>query len=80
MASAESGRGTVDPPYPGEDSPRRSLLFTVRVWPEYRSGGRTEWRGQVEQVMDHETRFFRDWSTLVDFLELKLSKLQEEAP
>jgi hypothetical protein len=59
-----------------EDTHHRSYLFTVRVWPEVLSDGRTEWRGRVQHVTNGEKRYFRKWSTLVSFLERKLSELQ----
>ncbi len=50
---------------------RRSYLFTVRLWSEALGEGQAEWRGQVRYVTSGETRYFRDWSTLVTlFLEM----------
>jgi hypothetical protein len=50
---------------------RRSHLFTVRLWPEALGDGRAEWRGEVRYVSSGETRYFRDWPTLVAlFLEM----------
>lgn len=46
----------------------RSQLFTVRVWLEDLGEGRSEWRGQVQHVLGGETRYFRDWETLVAFI------------
>jgi hypothetical protein len=43
----------------------RSHLFTVRLWPEDLGEGRSEWRGRVEHVLSGQTRYFRDWATLV---------------
>lgn len=45
-----------------------SYLFTVRVWPEALGGGTVEWRGRVQHVETGETRYFRQWQALVDFL------------
>lgn len=45
-----------------------SHLFTVRLWGETVSEGRTEWRGKVQHVLSGESRYFRDWPTLVAFL------------
>ena len=54
-----------------EERDRHSYLFTVRLWPETLGDGRTEWRGKVQHVISGETRYFRDWSTLVTlFLEM----------
>jgi hypothetical protein len=54
----------------------RSYLFTVRLWSEVLADGRTEWRGQVQHVTTQEKGYFREWSTLVSFLERKLSESQ----
>jgi len=55
------------------DSPREfhpcSELFSVRVWREDVGTGRIEWRGKVEHVLSGETRYFRDWHVLLDFLQ-----------
>jgi hypothetical protein len=44
----------------------------VRVWAEELGHGQWEWRGQVKHLMSGETRYFRDWSTLITFLEAAL--------
>jgi hypothetical protein len=46
----------------------RSYLFTVRIWPEA-VGEEIEWRGKVQHVTSGKMCFFRDWPTLVAFLE-----------
>ena len=46
-----------------------SHLFTVRVWREELSADRIEWRGKVQHVLSGETRYFRDWQTLLDFIQ-----------
>lgn len=48
--------------------PPRSHLFTVRLWREDLGDGRVEWRGQVQHVLSGETRYFRDWATLVEVM------------
>jgi len=40
--------------------------------------GQTEWRGKVRHVPSGETRYFRDWFTLVAFLLEMLSKFRGE--
>ena len=43
--------------------------------------GRVELRGRVQHVLSGERRHFRDWPTLVRYLERKLQELDvEEAP
>ena len=49
-----------------------SHLFTVRLWPEELGDSRVEWRGKVEYISSGERRYFRDWSTLVNFLQTML--------
>jgi hypothetical protein len=62
----------MDKPLP----PRRSQLFTVRLWREDLGDGQEEWRGNVRHVMKDELCYFRDWPTLIDFLIAKLSDLE----
>jgi hypothetical protein len=50
-------------------SPHRSQLFTVRLWAEEVSAGHAEWRGQVTHVLSGKARYFREWPTLIAFLE-----------
>ena len=56
-----------------------SYLFTVRLWVEELGNGQTEWRGQVQHVMSGEKRYFRDWSTLIAFLRVKLQELEGDS-
>lgn len=53
-----------------------SHLFTVRLWMEELGNGQTEWRGQVQHVLTGEKRYFRDWSTLIEFLMMKLQEME----
>jgi hypothetical protein len=59
-----------------EQAHHHSHLFTVRIWPEA-VGGELEWRGKVQHVTSGETRYFRDWSTLVAFLEELLAASED---
>jgi len=63
----------VDPDHPLQ----RSYLFTIRLWTEPLGDGdgRVERRGQAQYVLTGERRSFRDWLTLVAFLEAKLQEL-----
>lgn len=56
-----------------ERSQRRSDLFTVRLWQEELGIGQTEVRGKVQHVSSGEARYFRDWPTLIAFLQALLS-------
>ena len=53
-----------------------SHLFTLRLWNERADESRVEWRAKVQCVESGETRYFRDWSTLMDLL---LEMLPEQA-
>jgi hypothetical protein len=59
---------------------QRSHLFTLRLWTEPLGDGQVERRGQVQYVLSGERRSFRDWSTLVEYLEAKLAELDTEEP
>jgi len=50
----------------------------VRIWAEAMGDGQTEWRDKARHVPSGETRYFRDWSTLVAFLLEMLSKFRGE--
>ncbi len=52
-----------------DDWRSRSHLFMVRVWLEELGQGKTEWRGKVQCVASGQARYFRDWQTLVAYLE-----------
>lgn len=50
-----------------------SQFFTVRLWfQEVAVGQQVKWRGRVTHVLSGETRHFREWSVLVDFLSTML--------
>jgi hypothetical protein len=50
--------------------PVGGTTFTVRVWPEATSPESIEWRGRVQHLPSGATRYFRDWSTLIAFLQV----------
>jgi hypothetical protein len=56
----------------------RSHLFTVRLWRESLGNGESEVRGRVQHVLSGERRSFRDWQTLLFYLEEKLRELEQE--
>ena len=58
---------------------QRSYLFTVRVWSEQLAYGQKEWRGQIRFVKSGETRYFRTWSQLENFLERMLDEVESSA-
>ncbi len=55
-----------------------SQLFTLRVWRQRLGNGETEWRGRLEHVLSSEVHYFREWSTLVDYLIEILSALESQ--
>jgi len=54
--------------------PSRTHLFTVRVWREDLGEGQTEWRGEVQEVVSGEMRYFREWQTLPALVQAMLPK------
>ena len=60
-----------------EQSHHRSQLFMLRMWPEAANEGEIEWRGKVQHVSSGETRYFRNWATLVTFLQETLAALED---
>ncbi len=61
-----------------DDYSCRSHLFTVRIWQEQLGGGRAEWRGRVQHVTGGAARYFRDWPTLIAFIQRILSEPNAE--
>jgi hypothetical protein len=55
-----------------------SHLFTVRLWTEPLGDGQVERRGQVQHVLSGERHSFRDWASLMAFLEDKLQRLEQD--
>lgn len=51
------------------DVPARSQLFTLRVWMETVGNGRYELRGTLKHVLTGETYHFRDWQTMIRYVE-----------
>jgi hypothetical protein len=45
-----------------------SELFTVRVWREALND-HYEWRGKVQHSGSGKSRYFRNWQTLVEFIQ-----------
>jgi len=64
----------MDTPY---NAPR-SQLFTIRMWREELSDNRVEWRGQVQHVSSGKARYFRDWQTMVTFLQDTLTEQMKD--
>lgn len=58
-----------------EHPSQHSHLFTIRLWTERTGEGQLERRGRVNHVLSGERQYFRDWSTLVRYLEAKLQGL-----
>lgn len=60
----------------GAKSAHRSHLFTLRVWAEELGDDQIEWRGQVQHVLSGEMRYFRTWTTLVEYVVATLARLE----
>ncbi len=58
---------------------QRTHLFTVRLWLEDLGAGQTEWRGEVQYVVNGEKRYFRDWPALVALLQTMLPQQSDAA-
>jgi len=43
--------------------------FSLQIWPESGDEGKTEWRGKVHHLATGNSRYFRDWATMLAFLE-----------
>jgi hypothetical protein len=56
----------------------RTHLFMVRVWLEDLGEGKTEWRGKVQDVASGKARYFRDWQTLITYLQTMLANVKTE--
>ena len=56
-----------------------SHLFSLRLWLEVIDDHQVEVRGQVQYVLSGETRYFRDWATLVAWLDTMVSTLESNA-
>ena len=54
------------------DTRSHSHLYTVRLWPEPVAGGEMVWHGKVTHVLSGETRYFREWSALIAYLQAAL--------
>ena len=55
-----------------------SHLFVVRVWTEQTGEEPLEHRGRVQHALSGETRHFRDWPTLVEFLVEQMAQWEED--
>lgn len=58
---------------------RRPQLFTLRVWQEDLSEGRTEWQGQLRHVTSGQTHYFRDWQAFITLMMTLLADLEPPA-
>ena len=54
-----------------------SHLFTVRLWAEGLDEETAEWRGQVRHVSNGAVHYFRDWASLLDFIQAELPSLND---
>ncbi len=49
--------------------------FSLQIWPEDVGEGRVEWRGKVHHMASREARYFRDWPTMLTFIQSELRTL-----
>jgi hypothetical protein len=59
-------------PHEAHKEQPRSHLFTMRLWIEELGHGQREVRMQIRHVLSGETRYFREWTHLAEYLERKL--------
>ena len=52
-----------------DQTQQRTHLFTLRMWPEVLGDGQIEWRGKVQHVLSGQARYFRDWDTLITYMQ-----------
>jgi hypothetical protein len=57
---------------PNEQLNETSHLFTLRIRAEPLGHGQFELRGQVRHVLTGETRYFREWTTLIAYVTERL--------
>ena len=58
----------------------RAHIFILKLWQEViddeQNHKQTEWRGRIQDVFNGETHYFRDWPTVVKFIENILPELE----
>jgi hypothetical protein len=52
----------------GERSARKELVFVIRMWAERDGSQPFAWRGRIELVRGHASRYFTSLSDLCDFI------------
>lgn len=57
----------------GPLEPNRSHVFTLHLWREKLGAAQYEWRGRIRRINQGEGTYFRDWQTLVHFLQDNLN-------
>ena len=57
---------------------RHSQLFTLRLWREELAPGQVEVRCKVQHVLSGDTRSFREFTDLQEFLLAKLQQAEGE--
>lgn len=55
-----------------------SHLFTLRLWREELGNDQAEWRGKVQHVISAESHYFRDWPTLIVWLQAMLPAIEAQ--
>lgn len=61
-----------------DQGPSRSLLFTIRLWPEPVESGHVQWRGKVQHVLSSEAFYFSNWDDLVVRLRQLVAEHQDD--
>ncbi len=55
-----------------EDLTGRSHVFTLRLWLEELGGSQREWRGWIQNIKPGQAIYFRDWQSMIRFLQENL--------
>ncbi len=55
-----------------KDPTGRSHVFTLRLWLEDLGGSRREWRGRIQNIQAGQAIYFRDWQSMLRFLQENL--------
>ncbi len=63
-----------------EDRTGRSHVFTLRLWLEDLGGSQREWRGRIQNVQAAQAIYFREWQSMIRFLQENLGATTTSDP
>ena len=53
-------------------------LFVLKLWRVEGGEGEMEWRGQIQHIASRETRYFREWDALLQFVQTQLQIARDD--